>query len=176
MPKPTLSLIDVIDYDQPAATGLSEPSDSFSLRRLAVRAILSDRQGKVCLLHVADGDYFKLPGGGVDAGEDVMTALHREILEETGYLASIGRGLGRVVQYRYADRFRQDSLCYLATITGGTGQPQFTSEELANGFEPVMFADLSAAIKAVAAVRAANDGLAAITRRELALLRAADAH
>ena len=39
----------------------------------------------------------QLPGGGVDAGEQPLAALHREILEETGWTIS---GVRRVGAYR----------------------------------------------------------------------------
>lgn len=48
------------------------------------------QRGRDVLLTVQDGDRLEhpeiqLPGGGIDAGEHVVPALHREVMEETGW-------------------------------------------------------------------------------------------
>jgi 8-oxo-dGTP diphosphatase len=43
-----------------------------------------------------------LPGGGVDAGESTLAALHRECLEETGWRIRVERRLGAFQRYLYA--------------------------------------------------------------------------
>ena len=43
--------------------------DSYYFRR-AVRAVLSDRNGQIALMYAKQRDYYKLPGGGVDEGDD----------------------------------------------------------------------------------------------------------
>lgn len=50
--------------------------------RYTVRALI-EREGRLAMQKSASGDY-KIPGGGIDPGEDRMTALAREVLEETG--------------------------------------------------------------------------------------------
>ncbi len=52
---------------------------------LRVKAIVI-KDGKLLLIHrFRDGnEYYAFPGGGVEEGEDLDTALKREILEETG--------------------------------------------------------------------------------------------
>lgn len=53
--------------------------------RAGVYAIL-DREGSLLLTCKRDGsDDFQLPGGGIDPGESPLRALHREVLEETGW-------------------------------------------------------------------------------------------
>jgi 8-oxo-dGTP diphosphatase len=48
------------------------------------------------LLTVEHGDLsdIQLPGGGIDAGEQPLAALHREVLEETGWTIAAPRKLG----------------------------------------------------------------------------------
>jgi 8-oxo-dGTP diphosphatase len=43
----------------------------------------------------------QLPGGGVDPGESAVRALHREVLEETGYRISGPRRLGMFHRFTY---------------------------------------------------------------------------
>jgi 8-oxo-dGTP diphosphatase len=64
-----------------------------------VGAVIPDAQGRVLLLHRTAGDYlgglWELPSGGVDAGETLTEALHREVAEETGLtVTAIGAYLG----------------------------------------------------------------------------------
>lgn len=60
----------------------------FSLRH-ATRAVLINDQGQVALLKVGNGNYHKLPGGGVEGSEDMQLALERELLEEAGCRADL---------------------------------------------------------------------------------------
>ncbi len=53
--------------------------------RPGVYAILP-RNGALLLTHQADPEpEIQLPGGGIDPGESPLTALHREVMEETGW-------------------------------------------------------------------------------------------
>lgn len=64
---------------------------------LSVDAILFDAQGRLLLIKRKfppfQGQY-ALPGGFVDYGETVEHAVARELLEETGVTASVGRLVG----------------------------------------------------------------------------------
>ncbi len=43
----------------------------------------------------------QLPGGGIDAGESALQALHRECLEETGWKVQVDRRLGAYQRFTY---------------------------------------------------------------------------
>ena len=61
--------------------------------RVSVNAfILHD--GKILLQRRSDNGNWNMPGGGVEIGESLITALHREVFEETGLLAQITRYIG----------------------------------------------------------------------------------
>jgi len=53
--------------------------------RLAVRAILIE-QDRILLAHFVDagGEWYVVPGGGVQHGETIEEAFHRELQEEIG--------------------------------------------------------------------------------------------
>lgn len=56
-----------------------------------VRGIIIN-DGKIVLIERVKGDktYYIFPGGGVEEGETILQALHREIKEELGVKVSIG--------------------------------------------------------------------------------------
>lgn len=68
-------------------------------KRPGAYAIL-ERDGRV-LLTYQDGDEpeYQLPGGGIDAGEGAIRALHREAFEETGWSIGYLRRIGAYRRY-----------------------------------------------------------------------------
>jgi 8-oxo-dGTP diphosphatase len=65
-----------------------------SERAIRIRVgVLICRDGEVLLVRHEKGSrsYWLVPGGGVDAGETMVAAGARELLEETGYTVEIGR-------------------------------------------------------------------------------------
>ncbi|GAA1314160.1 NUDIX hydrolase [Leucobacter albus] len=63
--------------------------------RVAAYAVI-ERRGKILLTHWRRGHLhgWTLPGGGIESGEDPRDAVLREVLEETGLTAKVGRLLG----------------------------------------------------------------------------------
>ena len=86
------------------------------------------RDGEILLSHWNEHGRtgWALPGGGIDGAEHPVQAAKREILEETGYDASIDRLLGiDTMVVPAARRHRGGSplyamrIVYRATVTGG---------------------------------------------------------
>lgn len=78
---------------------LIHSADADGITKHVVGAVISTAAGQVLLLHRATDDYlgglWELPSGGVDAGETLTGALHREVAEETGLtVAAIETYLG----------------------------------------------------------------------------------
>ncbi len=69
--------------------------------RPGVYAIL--RRGRQVLLthQTAPVPEFQLPGGGIDPGEQPLAALHREVLEETGWSIRPLRRIGAFRRFAY---------------------------------------------------------------------------
>lgn len=63
--------------------------------RVAAYAVV-ERRGKILLTHWRRGHLhgWTLPGGGLESGEDPRDAVVREVLEETGLEARIGKLVG----------------------------------------------------------------------------------
>ncbi|TRD20585.1 NUDIX domain-containing protein [Palleronia caenipelagi] len=74
------------------------PRDAASyLRRPGAYALILHR-GRVMLTRQDDPDSeWQLPGGGIDPGESPLAALHREVLEETGWRVRV---TGHVLTFR----------------------------------------------------------------------------
>lgn len=105
--------------------------------RTAARAIVFDGQGLIALLHVARDGYYKLPGGGVEEGEDMVAGLKRECLEEIGCEIEITGEVGSTIEYWKEDVEKQTSYCYLAKLVGEKGEPNFTEPEKERNFEAI---------------------------------------
>jgi len=103
-----------------------------SFHREAVRAVIFDEHNKVAIVRVEVGKYHKIPGGGIKPGENHAEALKRECLEEAGANIYIISELGQILEYR--DGMEQYSYCYLARLNGPINQPNFTKEEIRDGF------------------------------------------
>ncbi|MFE0678700.1 NUDIX hydrolase [Streptomyces sp. NPDC058867] len=78
---------------------LIHAADADGITKHVVGAVIPNAEGKVLLLHRTADDYlgglWELPSGGVDAGETLTEALHREVTEETGLtVTAIGTYLG----------------------------------------------------------------------------------
>ena len=159
--------------DQDIILGSPEfPTDNF-FSRVAARAIVADENSAVALLHGAKHSYHKLPGGGVETGEDLAIALGREIREEIGCEAEVTGEIGRIDEYRGEWKFYQQSYCYLAKLTGEKGAPEFTQEELDEGLEVVWAESIEAAIAILKADQPTNYDGKFIHVRDLLLLETA---
>lgn len=87
-------------------------------RHSARSIIISDR--KLAMIHSLKYDYYKFPGGGIENGEDPVTAMIRETREEAGLIVrpETVKEYGYVHRIQKSDRnaaecFIQDNYYYL---------------------------------------------------------------
>jgi 8-oxo-dGTP pyrophosphatase MutT (NUDIX family) len=99
-----------------------------TIKRTAVRGVLH-RGRDLLLLKSRHGDY-KFPGGGLEPGETMRSALQREFLEECGLgEVEVGESLGDTVEYvRAADAeyevFKMTSYYFNCASDGVLGAQQ----------------------------------------------------
>lgn len=60
---------------------------------VAVGGLVRDTEGRVLMIRSPRRDW-EFPGGQVEEGEDLVTALQREVFEETGVTVSVGKLAG----------------------------------------------------------------------------------
>ncbi|MCM1334399.1 MAG: NUDIX domain-containing protein [Bacteroides sp.] len=93
--------------------------------RPSVRGIII-RDGKIAMIHSLKYNYYKLPGGGAEEGEDQIDTLIREVKEESGLnvIRSSVRAFGyvrRIQKGDIDDIFIQDNFYYLCEAEETTG-------------------------------------------------------
>jgi 8-oxo-dGTP diphosphatase len=86
------------------------------------------RDGNLLVTYqAAPDDELQLPGGGVDAGEPHIQALHREVMEETGWRIGTPRRMGAFRRFVYMPEYDMwaDKVCiiYIADPIRRLGPP-----------------------------------------------------
>lgn len=70
--------------------------------RYGVYAVIPDASHtNIILVQAPNGAWF-LPGGEIEAGEDHVQALERELIEELGFTATFGEYYGQADEYFYS--------------------------------------------------------------------------
>ena len=110
--------------------------------RPSARAILI-RDGRIAMVHSLKYDYYKFPGGGIEAGENHEQALIRETMEEAGLTVIPGSvreyGLVRRIQKSPKDpteRFLQENYYYLCEAEPGQAAQKLDGYEAEERFTP----------------------------------------
>ena len=80
------------------------PDISYRMRH-GVYAILPRQSGLLVTLQEAPKPELQLPGGGVDPGESPIRALHREVMEETGWIIATPRRIGAFRRFVYMPEY-----------------------------------------------------------------------
>ena len=139
--------------------------------RLGARAILFDSKGRIALMQVRNLNYYKLPGGGVDAGESVEEALRRELVEEAGAeRIEILDEIGEIDEMREQMQKKSIHYCYLVKLTGPLGESSRTNKEINDGYQIEWAENLEQAIHLVKSGQPPDYGPCFERLRELTFL------
>ena len=117
------------------------PDDMAEILRVAVRGIIF-LEGKLLMIESSFGEV-KLPGGGIEQGEDEIAALVREVREETGYevLPETIRPFGEIEEKRLSVHepmiWHQISHLYFCKVDPRQGACAYTANEQKYGFRLV---------------------------------------
>ena len=112
--------------------------------RLGARGIVLNSAGEIALIHKTRKNEYKLPGGGIDEGEDPMAAFIRECREELGYVVEVVEELGTAVEYKLQENFKQLSFVYVAKKVDELDSRSLTDKEKDEGTEFVWLPKLQA--------------------------------
>ncbi len=155
--------IDKKDYD-PNGTVFTRPS---------AKGIIF-RDGKLSAIYSNSRDFYKIPGGGIEPGEDAVTAMIREIREEVGLavIPETVREFGNVHRVSKGPNntiFVQENYYYFCDVYEGQQQPDYTPSELKEQYEP-RFVSLEEAIR-VNEQHADDASLAVKLEREIRVMK-----
>ena len=107
-------------------------------KRPSVRGIII-KGGKIAMMHSLKYDYYKLPGGGIEEGEELRDTLVREVKEESGlvvkketikefgYVRRIEKGM-------FEDIFMQENYYFLCDVEDEVSSQELDDYEAEEGF------------------------------------------
>lgn len=119
------------DADLLGTEGLSHAAPRFTAR--AILRGRGERDGLYAVTHTEGFGIHMLPGGGVEEGESILQALHREVYEETGCRISSAVPLGYVEENRAHSDYTQLSFYFLCTTDDTELCPHLTESERSHG-------------------------------------------
>ncbi|WP_438350050.1 NUDIX domain-containing protein [Paenibacillus sp. FA6] len=144
---------------------------TFNVRKSS-RAIVSNSSKQIAIIYVSKDKYHKLPGGGIEKGENYMSALNRELMEEAGVEVTVLGEIGMIIEYRKDHRLLQISNCYATEMIGELVEPSLTKDERSKGFV-LKWVDLAEAISLLENDQPRNYAGKFIKERDLTFLKEA---
>ncbi|TWT16566.1 NUDIX hydrolase [Streptococcus sp. sy010] len=81
--------------------GIKKENTDYTTRYGVYAIIPNKTNDQIILVQAPNGSWF-LPGGEIEAGEEHLTALRRELIEELGFTAEFGQYYGQADEYFYS--------------------------------------------------------------------------
>ncbi len=114
--------------------------------RTASRGIVENKGGKIAVFYKSKMNEYKLPGGGIDPGEDKGVAFRREVLEETGCIITKIKELGITIEEESQTNFVQKSYVFKSKVLRDTKRLDITEREKEEGAK-LLWLDPNEALK-----------------------------
>lgn len=143
--------------------------------RLAARAVVRNRAGRIGVTYIRKFELYNLPGGGVEAGESPEETVRREVREEAGCTCAAITPLGIVFENRGSQNFVQQSWYFAVEAEEDNLPLQLTEKEKANGTE-IRWHTLEEAIRLISRQDVTMDSRKFVRARDLAALEAYRRH
>lgn len=123
--------IDKKDYDPNGAAFIRPSARAIIIRKNEISMIYSKKRG-----------YYKIPGGGIEQGEDNVTAMIREVKEEVGLIVipETVREFGyvhRIQKGKHEPIFIQDNFYYICDVETRQTETEYSDNEKIEEFIPV---------------------------------------
>jgi 8-oxo-dGTP pyrophosphatase MutT (NUDIX family) len=134
----------------------------------AARAVIVDDDNLIALIDVREGEYYKIPGGGIEDGESEEVAVKREALEEAGCRIEI---LKRIGEQQFTDDNPEygetihHSVCFLAQKIGEQNDTNFDDWERSNNMK-LIWVSFSEAIELFSKVNTSDYFGSQINKRD----------
>lgn len=119
---------EITDKDIIGTEGLSQTQP-----RLTARAFLFNKDRYIAVMYAKKFSLYSIPGGGIEEGEDIIDAVKRELLEETGCKCEVIGEVGYVYENRAHCDYTTISYYYIAKVTCNYGKSFLTQDEINNG-------------------------------------------
>ena len=103
--------------------------------RYGARGIVEGKDGKIAVIYKKNKNEYKLPGGGVDKGEDFKEAFKRECIEEIGCIIENVEYLFDIEEDHINDNFKQISKVYISKVKEKIESNNLTEQEKEEGLE-----------------------------------------
>ena len=149
-----------------------ESNEALKTRHTA-RAVLFDESGQVAIINVKKHGYYKIPGGGIEDGENIEAAIQREIMKESGCNSTIINELGQRETSIPGWGIHDISSGFIAVATGEKSAPNYEDYETARGFDIEWFPSLNKAIDTIENNSVENPDARLLQERDLAFLKLA---
>lgn len=118
----------ITDKDILGTDGLSNAKP-----RLTARAILRNSNNQYAVMYASEFNLYSLPGGGIEENEDMIAALKREVLEETGCACDSIEPLGYVEENRAHQDYTTISYYFVVSTNSKNLTLSLTEDERKHG-------------------------------------------
>lgn len=132
----------------------------------SARAVIYDEENLFALIDVRNGEYFKIPGGGIEEGETETQAAVREAKEETGCDIKIIKKIGENKIVNQSQNIIYHSVCFLAKKVKQSREPTFDDWEKMNNMK-VIWVNIKQAISLFNKAKPIDDISNKINQRDL---------